>query len=441
MKVKYQHTSESSDYGVADFLEDHPSTDVYISGRAGTGKTYALNERAELLESRGKTVIKLAFTGIAASHIKGQTLHSFFGLPFHALLPGYSIRPSKKAIEVLPLVSEIHIDEVSMVRIDVFDAVMNFLEAMKNRPRLVVSGDFAQLPPIVTGSDRNFFQSHWGSKVYAFQSPMWSMLTRFELTKFHRQVDEYFINILECFRRNVHIHPWVMELNKKSFDIPLNNLDIGDAVYLATTNNTANAVNHSHLRDLPGQMEVYESITEGELPSAKICNSPMVLKIKPGARVMMTKNNRQAHYLNGQLGTYIGLKHHALEIKIDTPDGVGRTVYAAMEEWESMEYDVVDKKKTDDLAEMRAEKKVVTKVLGVFTQFPVTLAWGITVHKSQGCTFNKVIVGRGERGFFEFGHCYVAISRCKTLENLSFHTQLRPSDVMTHPDVLNYKFA
>lgn len=386
---------------------------VFLTGRAGTGKTTLL--RQLIFNSLDKAIV-LAPTGLAAVNVGGQTIHSFFNFPPRLLDAGDArkIRNQRvvKAIETMV------IDEVSMVRADMMQAIDNTLRLNRaNRApfggvRMILSGDLHQLPPVVEGEVEHILQESYGGPWFfrapGFQAAQFRLAA---LKRIFRQEDESFIRILNGLR-NARLSVEDQALLKTRVS-PRSPAEASVTHVVLTPNNAAAwRINQMRLAELPGPARNYSATLEGNF-EAKAFPTEEVLELKAGARVMMIRNDPQGRWVNGSLGVVQGLGESDAYVKIN-----GESHRVSQQAWEKFRY------------EFDATSKSVSRsVVGSFKQLPLRLAYATTIHKSQGMTLDKVYIDF-DRGMFAHGQAYVAFSRCRSLEGLELSRELRPRDII-----------
>jgi len=405
---------------------------VFVTGRAGTGKSMLLTY---FREHTDKNIAVVAPTGVGAVNVGGQTVHSFFGfrpdITVGKIKKGYQkVRNAKLYRELEALV----IDEISMVRADLLDCVDQFLRLHGPRrgvpfggEQMIFIGDLYQLPPVVTSQERAVFESHYDSP-YFFSARVMAEaeFEIVELTKIYRQKDSEFIDILNAVRNKSVTEAHLKLLNTRhdpGFEAP----DEEFYIYLTTTNAKAAAVNEASLARLPGKEITYQAAISGEFEE-KSAPAPKVLCVKKGAQVMLVNNDREGRWINGTVGRIVGIdRGNAGEGDILTVElGDGELVEVLPYTWEMYQFYYDEK-----------EKSVDSKTAGSFTQYPLTLAWAITIHKSQGKTFEKAIVDF-DRGTFAHGQAYVALSRCVSLPGLVLKKPVEPRHIMIDWKVSKY---
>lgn len=387
---------------------------LFLTGGAGTGKSQVFREF--LRRNPQNPVIRLASTGQAAQLIEGQTVHAFFRLPPAIHRPGQAEVPASLQ-SMLRRTRHILIDEISMLRIDVFQAVVDRLRACRRGPgpfggyQLVVVGDFAQLPPVLTDVERQPVAHYYGrDALYAFQSEAWQGLGRAELTTLHRQ------------SKDREFAVWLNKMRHGDVpDLSLINARVGakipGAVQLVATNKAAQAINDRAMDRLPGAPVVVEGRARGAFSDREM-RVPRNLALKRGSRVILCANNQAEGYVNGSTGTLteIGRGRDGLPVaKVVLDDS--RLVTVRSHTWEASEYRV----------QLR-EAGFLRAVTGTYTQLPILPGWAITIHRSQGMSMPRVHIDPD--GIFEAGQAYVALSRATSLKGLTLQSALRPRDVL-----------
>lgn len=408
-------------------LLENTNENYFITGRAGTGKSTLLQV---FRKTTGKRVAFLAPTGIAALNIKGQTIHSFFGFPPRMLGRDEIKRVAKHRI--YELLEMIIIDEISMVRADILDNIDYFLRINRRIDQafggvqMVFFGDLFQLPPVVAGNfEKHYFSNHYKSPFF-FSAKIFDKgfkVKMLELHQVYRQDERHFIRILDQIRTGDVDEYLLEDINTRYLPIP----ELTDYyVTLCSINATASAINLAKLRQLNRSLVSYQAKIIGEF---NVQNYPtdVVIRLCEGAQVMFIKNDPNKQYVNGTIGM---VKHCSEdELVVEILDSNKNTTLINVEEqnWEIIKY-IIDPDKPGS---------ITAETIGVFTQIPVRLAWAITIHKSQGKTFEKVILDLG-RGAFESGQCYVALSRCRTLNGILLTQPIRYHDVIVSNQVLEY---
>jgi len=409
-------------------LLENTSKVLFITGRAGTGKSTLLRFFKE--HSHKKSVV-LAPTGVAALNVQGQTIHSFFGFDPEITVPeAQRIAHIISEKELYRRVEVIIIDEVSMVRADLLDCIDVFLRTIrgKNLPfggaQLVFIGDLYQLPPVVKGEEEKILSFRYPTPFFFDALVMRELEEKLgniefvELEKIYRQEDEEFINILNAIRSR-HITPEMLErLNSRFFPYPEELEE--DHIVLTSTNQQANEINSYHLNRLKGKEKIYQGVLEGNFERRDL-PTETELALKEKARVMFLVNDPCDRFVNGTLGTVVEI---GKELVVVTDDGLEV-------ELEPFTWEMYRSLWNPE------EETIEREIVGTFTQIPLRLAWAITIHKSQGKTFPRVIIDLG-KGAFASGQVYVALSRCTSLEGIILKKPIRLRDIRMDYRVVRY---
>lgn len=407
-----------------DYLRD-AAGHLFVTGRAGTGKSTLLRALGEVLPQEMVTV---APTGLAAVNVGGQTIHSFFGLPPRLVGPD-DIRRSRNG-GIMRKLRLLVIDEVSMVRSDLMWAIDQSLRVNRGRARepfggvrLVMFGDLHQLPPVVQEAEvaEHLETRHGGPFFFSVQALGEGPGTqRLELTQVFRQRDQALLDVLNRVREGDPDERDLAVLNERVS--PIRTLVEGDPyVILTPTNAAAHRINSAFLKALSGAPKEYAATVTGEF-SQTAHPTEAALVLKPGAKVILLRNDADRRWVNGTIARVTRLDTASVFVEID-----GREHEIEPVAWESRRY-----------AYDQAEQRIVETVAGTFKQLPLRLAWALTIHKSQGLTLDKVYIDLG-RGTFAHGQAYVALSRCRTMDGLSLARPLRPQDVLFDKSVLGYR--
>ena len=416
-------------------IVDFTRRSLFLTGKAGTGKSTFL--RYVVSHTKKKTVV-LAPTGIAAINAGGQTLHSFFKLPFHPLLPNdtrFDRRHIKETLKytgaqrkLLRELELIIIDEISMVRADIIDFIDHVLRIYTRSyepfggKQLLLVGDIFQLEPVLKEDDRQLLRPFYQS-AYFFNAKVWQQmqLVSIELRKVYRQRDDHFVALLDRIRENMATNGDLQALNARAH--AEENLQEGLCITLATRRDTVDYINEQRLGELEGQPTLFRGKVTGEFPESSF-PTPMDLMVKPGAQIIFIKNDKERRWVNGTLGTITEIDEEEGIITVQTEDGLDYAVEC--EVWENMRYTFNEK-----------EQKIEEELLGTFTQFPLRLAWAITVHKSQGLTFSQVRIDF-TGGAFAGGQTYVALSRCTSLQGITLVAPIRQQDIFVRAEVVQF---
>lgn len=401
-------------------LLENTSRNVFLTGKAGTGKSTFLHY---FKQHTNKSIAVVAPTGIAALNVQGQTIHSFFQLK-PAFINITELRPSRRS--VFKELEMLIIDEISMVRADIFEAIDYTLKTARKDQRpfggvqVCVIGDLFQLPPIVTPEERVIYEQF-------YRSPFFFCTNAFEAANFktvqfntiHRQNDGAFIQILNAIRAGTCD---VIELEALNSRVIEKATPAPGTLVLTTTNALAEDINIRKLKMLSGRSQSYDGVLNGQFGmSGGRLPAPDNLELKVSAQVMFIKNDSEGRWVNGTIGQVEELGEDKITVRVgDTTHKVER------EKWKSIGYEL------DKL-----EDKIVEKTLGTYTQFPLILAWAITIHKSQGKTLERVIIDLGT-GAFAAGQLYVALSRCKSFSGIALKQPVTSADIRCDSEVVEF---
>ena len=412
-----------------EFVE-HTGTSIFLTGKAGTGKTTFLKT---VKERSSKRMIVVAPTGVAAINAGGVTIHSFFQLPLTPYVPGAAIRDrydfSKEKRRIIRSVDMVVIDEISMVRADLLDAVDFVLRRYRDATQpfggvqLLMIGDLQQLTPVVTPRDEEVLRGYY-STPYFFGSKALQQVNyvTIQLTRVYRQQDETFITILNHIRDGHPTPEDLSLLNRRCKPLFIPRPEDG-YIRLTTHNRMADSYNENELRKLPGRSIGFTAEVKGEFPPQ---NYPAEerLTLKAGAQVMFIKNDPSGRHLyyNGRIGHITSISNDGITVRCA---GDNEDIKVEQQEWENTRY-VINP----------STKVIEPQVQGVFCQYPLRLAWAITIHKSQGLTFEHAIIDAGRS--FASGQVYVALSRCKSLEGLVLASPINEDGIINDGRVTDY---
>lgn len=408
---------------------------IFLTGKAGTGKTTFLHKLK--MESLKRMVV-VAPTGVAAINAKGVTIHSFFQMPFGPILPnddlgnassGFNRKFNKTKINIIKSLDLLVIDEISMVRADLLDGIDKTLRRYKNRNKvfggvqLLMIGDLQQLSPVVKENEWHLLKPFY-KNIFFFSSLAYQDCNAIsvELKHIYRQDNPKFINILNEIRTNTLTQSSADELNKR-FQPDFSPNENEGYISLTTHNNKAEQTNAIELQRLTGKSLKYNASIEGKFPEFSYPNKEELI-LKVGAQVMFIKNDSspEKRYFNGKIGKVILLDKDEVIVKCPDDD---YNIVTTPEAWENINYTV------------NAETKAITEnKIGSYTQIPLRLAWSITIHKSQGLTFEKAIIDA--QGAFAHGQTYVALSRCKSLEGLVLKSKINSSQIISDSNVISF---
>jgi PIF1-like helicase len=431
---------DNKEFKYAEQLILYSNRSIYLTGKAGTGKSTFLRYIAK---NTTKNYIIVAPTGIAAINAGGMTINSFFQLPFtpfvwelfdEAQRQGFN-NFSKEKREIIQKADLIIIDEISMVRADVIDAIDYRLRnygGKKHLPfggkQILFVGDTFQLEPIAQRDEWQILNKYYDSP-YFFSARTFKEMNfmNIELKKVYRQSDEKFISLLNKVRVNQAKTEDLIELNK-NYTPNFTPNDNDGFITLATKRDIVDATNLQKLNQLEGTLFTFEGIIEGKFGRENSYNDDLlptnkVLDIKKGAQVMFVKNDRGGRWVNGTIGVIEKISEKSISVTINKKEE--KVTYDLDRvSWENVKYEI-DKK----------TGKIIETIIGTFTQYPIKLAWAITIHKSQGLTFDKLVIDMGG-GAFSAGHTYVALSRCTSLEGIKLRTPIKMSDIIVRDEVI-----
>lgn len=396
--------------------------DTFLTGGAGTGKSFVLNT---FLSQSGKRFLRTATTGAAATIIKGATVHSVMGLPTRIYPPQSLTQVKEKTMSLLRGVQGVSVDEVSMLRIDAFQAFLDVLDLAQKRlrrhPQIIMTGDFAQLPPVVADREREVLSHYYGDSVFAFEHPRWSDFKVRSLVTPHRQGDDLLFA------------SWLADIRKGRVpDLDLINARVlpgrrPEAVSLVATNDGAAKINNAARDELEGRDElVFQGTVIGPFVPTDM-RVPPRMTLPLGSRIIICSNDRSGDrsFVNGTTGVLVG-KTKDEEAVVDTDAGA-RVIVPPMT-WEQTEYEPV----FED-GDLSGYEQIVT---AAYTQTPILPGWAITIHRSQGMSLPEVHVD--PRRMFVAGQAYVALSRATSLAGLTLEHELTPEDVIHDEKVCAY---
>ncbi len=397
---------------------------LFITGRAGTGKSTLLSYFRSITKRK---IAVVAPTGVAAVNISGQTIHSFFGFRTDVTVEKVRREAKRNADPVYRNLEALVIDEISMMRADLFDCVDQFLRINGKNPglpfggiQLILIGDLYQIPPVVVGREREIFKDYYTSE-YFFASRAYSEIEieHLELEKVYRQTDGDFIDLLNKIRNKTAGAPEIALLNDRvagdAATLPK------DAIYLTTTNAMADDRNRAEMAKLPAPLHHFEAKVSGKIDE-KSFPADKTLELKEGARVMLLNNDSAGRWINGTLGKVVAINKESLTVKLTG---------GAVEEVKPFKWNLFrffwDEK----------SRAIAADEVGSFKQYPLKPAWAVTIHKSQGKTFDSVVIDLG-RGAFATGQLYVALSRCRSYQGIYLSRPVRESDILVDYRVMNF---
>ena len=439
MHMSFVPDTQNKEFQDALNLIQYTRQSVFLTGKAGTGKSTFLRY---ICEHTKKKHVVLAPTGIAAINAGGSTLHSFFKLPFYPLLPddpNFSLqrgriheffkytKPHRKLLEELELVI---IDEISMVRADIIDAVDRILRVYSRNLRepfggkqILLVGDVFQLEPVVKGDEREILNRFYPTP-YFFSARVFGQidLVSIELQTVYRQTDKVFVNVLDHIRSNT-VGAADLQLLNTRYGTQIEQSEADMYITLATRRDNVDYINDKKLAELPGEPVTFHGEIMGDFPESSLSTS-QELVLKPGAQIIFIKNDFDRRWVNGTIGIVSGFDPIEETLYIITDDG--KECDVKRESWRNIRYKYNEEK-----------KQIEEEELGTFTQYPVRLAWAITVHKSQGLTFSRVVIDF-TGGVFAGGQAYVALSRCTSLEGIQLKKPVSRADVFVRPEIVGF---
>ena len=421
-------------------LLQYTSQSVFLTGKAGTGKSTFLRY---ITSHTKKEYVVLAPTGIAAVNAGGQTLHSFFRIPFKPLTPDDPdfardrLRERMKypswLIKIIRNLELIIIDEISMVRADIIDFIdklLRFYTKNERQPfggkQLLLVGDVFQLEPVVTGDMRDILRPYYRN-FYFFGARAFAdiKIVPIELRKVYRQTDPEFIALLDRIRAGISTQQDIAHLNSRVSSLPSPASAKGGGkdftMTLATRRDMVDHINEAHLHAIRKPSVIFTGEIKGDFPDNSL-PTDLELELKEGAQVVFIKNDADKRWVNGTVGRVTALAADLLEVTVESGD----TYQLKPEIWNNIKYTY-----------NASTKKIDEEVLGSFIQYPVKLAWALTVHKSQGLTFNNAIIDLGH-GAFAGGQTYVALSRCRSFDGMTLASTIADRDIFVNPSVTNF---
>lgn len=400
---------------------------LFITGRAGTGKSTLLRIFRNTTKRR---CVVLAPTGVAALNVQGQTIHSFFGFP-PRLLQAPDIKPNRRNHRIFEAMETLIIDEVSMVRADIMDAINIGLQINRRNSepfggvQIILFGDLYQLPPVVSSeAERQYFSQTYASQYFFSADALDDIeLEMIELQQVYRQDSRHFLRLLEGIRNATIDMDDLEDLNQRHK--PDYNVQGQNYLTLAARNAKVNSINAQELDALVNPIHIYLAEIKGNFPE-RLYPTDAAIQLKEGAQVMTLRNDTEKRFVNGTIGTIISCKVDSIVIAVGD-DEQRKEIEVGYEEWDIIRYNM----------DLENPGKIGTESVGTFKQLPVRLAWAVTIHKAQGKTFDKVVIDLGS-GAFESGQTYVALSRCRSLDGIILSHPIRPRDVMVDPAIVEY---
>lgn len=401
-------------------LIEETDNHIFITGKAGTGKSTLLKA---IRESTSKECVVAAPTGVAAINVDGQTIHSLFQLPLN-YDPDEEIEVSEKTKKVLRKIDMVILDEISMVRVDLIDSIDQVLRIARETSlpfggvQIVMFGDLYQLPPVVADENLHKYLKKQFGGIYFFNANVWKQteFIKHELQTIFRQADEGFKDILNSVREGECSVAHLYTLNKRTGGL----LPTEGLVTLTSTNKRASEINEYHLNKLPGEIFTFEASISSNFDKSAYPTEP-ILRLKAGAQVMLVKNDSDSRWVNGTIAIIKEVSNLCIKVEIE-----GEVHSLDREEWKKKRYSYNARKNT-----------ITQEEEAKFVQYPIKLAWAMTIHKSQGKTLDCALIDLGY-GAFAPGQVYVALSRCKSLSGVYLKQVIRPKDIITDPNVIKF---
>jgi len=422
--TKFEPLALTADFRNCLNILEQTRESYFITGKAGTGKSTLLQL---FKDTTRKKIAVTAPTGIAALNVRGQTIHSFFGFPPYPLNKKDIHRTAN--FQLYMRLEVLVIDEISMVRADLLDQIDLFLRINRGNPepfgglQVVFFGDLFQLPPVLSNeTEKNLLQQIYETP-YFYSAHVFKDgydIRLIELSHVYRQEEYHFIQLLDRIRTNEFDADDLEQINER-VEVP--GLVQDYAITLSATNQVAEQINYNRLHALDTPRFTYPATIEGSF-NPKSYPTDTILSLKQGAQVMFVKNDPSKEFVNGSIGRIHSLGPDHIQIQLEHWGGIKMLDIQPLE-WHIIKY------------RLNAEQQLETEITGIFRQFPIKLAWAITIHKSQGKTFDKIQVDLG-RGAFEFGQTYVALSRCRTLDGVVLSRPLRASDILVDPRIRDF---
>lgn len=430
------HIKLTEEFEKAIEILDNTKVSTFITGKAGSGKSTVLKY---FKSKTKKNVVVLSFTGLAAINVGGQTIHSFFKFPLGFLQPRH-VKLLPAMFDVIRTIDVIVIDEISMCRADIMDGIDKSLRINRNSDapfggvQMVFMGDLYQLSPFIENELEDIYNSFYESPFF-FHAHVFKnvKLPLINLEEIHRQTEPEFIEILNNVRERKNLSSALNRLNK-NLVTNVAGLRENGTIVLCATNDKAKTINDNFLNKLTTPIYLFDAIIKNDFDEKSFPTS-RILELKVGAKIIFIKNNSNIEnsYVNGDIGVITAIDINLIEIKYRE-----KKIKLEREIWNKIKY-IKQVKKDENGIPIEGTERIEKEIVGTFEQYPIKLAWAITIHKSQGQTYDDVLIDMGRTGAFCSGQTYVALSRCRTLNGIKLKRPILEKDVILDKRIMGYK--